>query len=77
MPDRAKIQEEVIDKMILAGWAGSSVRKEDLTTFSLHADARECIRKMRDFVAAFGAEGITVDHAWVFFQIISDDTFSE
>jgi len=75
--DYQKIQEEVIDKLILAGWVEASARRGDTTTFLMRPEARECVRKLRDFMGAFDAPGVTHAHAWMFFKIIGDDTFSD
>jgi hypothetical protein len=68
---------DVIEKLILAGWIEASARRGDLTAFSLRPDARICIRRLRDFIIAFGPDGIPLDRQWMFFKMLSDDTFSD
>lgn len=75
--DYQKIQEEVMDKLILAGWVKASVRRAGETKFLVNPEARVCIRKLRDFVAAFDTPGIKNAHTWMFFKIVSDGTFSD
>lgn len=77
IPDDQKVISEVIEKLMLSGWVEASARRGNDTAFMVRPDARFCIRKLRDFVAAFGEAGIQPSHQFMFFKMLSDDTFSD